>query len=50
MQPPKQPLAQLSLFNVGQEDQIRNRLESVDLRCTTPIEALTLLDELKKML
>ncbi|MEA3362507.1 MAG: DNA mismatch repair protein MutS [Thermodesulfobacteriota bacterium] len=50
IQPKKQPVAQLSLFNVEQEDQIRKRLESIDVRSTTPIEALTLLDELKKML
>ncbi|MDX2495234.1 MAG: DNA mismatch repair protein MutS [Desulfuromusa sp.] len=50
IQPQKQPVAQLSLFNVEQEDKIRKRLESIDVRCTTPIEALTLLDELKKML
>lgn len=49
-QPKKQPLAQLSLFNAEQEDEIRTRLESIDVSCTTPIEALTLLDELKKML
>ncbi len=46
----KQPVAQLSLFHSEQVDKIRMRLESIDVRCTTPIEALTLLDELKKML
>ncbi len=45
-----QPAAQLSLFHAEPEDRIRARLESIDVRCTTPIEALTLLDELKKML
>ncbi|MCK5826782.1 MAG: DNA mismatch repair protein MutS, partial [Desulfuromusa sp.] len=46
----KQPLAQLSLFPVQQGDEIRTRLESVDIRCTTPVEALTILDQLQKML
>ncbi|MEE4255153.1 MAG: DNA mismatch repair protein MutS [Desulfuromusa sp.] len=46
----KQDVAQLSLFNAEQEDIIRTRLEAIDVSCTTPIEALTLLDELKKML
>jgi len=46
----KQPLAQLSLFSAQPEDEIRTRLESIDLRCTTPIEALTFLDQLQKML
>jgi DNA mismatch repair protein MutS len=46
----KQPLAQLSLFPTHQEDEIRTRLESIDIRCTTPIEALTILDQLQKML
>ena len=46
----KQPVAQLSLFNVGPEEAIRTRLETVDVRTTTPIEALNILDELKKML
>lgn len=49
-QPDKHHVAQLSLFNAEQEDKIRTRLESIDVSCTTPIEALTLLDELKKML
>ena len=49
-QPKKQPLAQLSLFHGEQEDKIRTRLGSIDVSSTTPIEALTLLDELKKML
>jgi len=46
----KQHVAQLSLFHAEQEDNIRTRLESIDVGSTTPIEALTLLDELKKML
>ncbi len=45
----KTPDAQLSLFAAGDGD-IRSRLEAVDVATTTPIEALTLLDELKKML
>ncbi|WP_321370812.1 DNA mismatch repair protein MutS [uncultured Desulfuromusa sp.] len=46
----KQKVAQMSLFHAEQEDDIRKRLESIDVSSTTPIEALTLLDELKKML
>jgi len=46
----KQHVAQLSLFHAEQEDKIRTRLELIDVSSTTPIEALTLLDELKKML
>ena len=48
--PKKDPVAQLSLFQPQQDDQIRQMLESVEITTTTPIEALTLLDELKKML
>jgi len=46
----RQPLAQLSLFPAPQDSEIRARLESIDLRCTTPLEALTILDQLQKML
>ncbi len=45
----KAPDAQLSLFAAG-DGEIRSRLEAIDVATTTPIEALTLLDELKKML
>ncbi len=46
----KQPLAQLPLFPTEQQDEIRTRLKSIDIGCTTPVEALTLLDQLQKML
>ncbi len=46
----KPPRAQLSLFPAPQEDEIRTRLESIDIGCTTPVEALTILDQLQKML
>jgi len=49
-QPRKQPTSQLSLFQSDPDDVIRTRLEAADLSCMTPIEALNLLDELKKML
>jgi len=49
-QPKKQPASQLSLFHCDPDDAIRSRLEAADLSCMTPIEALNLLDELKKML
>ncbi|MCK4502617.1 MAG: DNA mismatch repair protein MutS, partial [Desulfuromonadales bacterium] len=49
-QPKKEPVSQLSLFNPRQDDEIRLRLEAIEVQTTTPIEALTLLDELKKML
>ena len=45
----KTPDPQLSLFASG-DGEIRSRLEEIDIATTTPIEALTLLDELKKML
>ncbi|SEA66137.1 DNA mismatch repair protein MutS [Desulfuromusa kysingii] len=46
----RQDNRQMSLFQGQQEDKIRMRLEALDVSSTTPIEALTLLDELKKML
>ena len=46
----KQPHAQLSLFGNGPEESIRERLEALDLSVMTPIEAMNILDELKKML
>jgi len=49
-QPKKQPKSQLSLFQCESDDVIRAKLEAADLSCMTPIEALNLLDDLKKML
>ncbi len=49
-QPQKQPASQLSLFQADSSEEIRSRLEGADLSCMTPLEALNLLDELKKML
>lgn len=48
---PKKPEnTQLSLFNSGLEDAFRARLESIDLSNTTPLEAMNILDDLKKLL
>jgi DNA mismatch repair protein MutS len=49
-QPLKEPTAQLSLFSAPRESDLRARLEAVDVSSLTPLEALNLLDELKKML
>ena len=49
-QPKKQPRVQLSLFQCEPDDVIRSRLEAADLSCMTPLDALNLLDDLKKML
>ena len=49
-QPDKGPDAQLSLFQDGGEELLRQRLEDIDLNATTPLEALNLLNELKRML
>jgi len=43
------PAPQLSLFTGG-ADAVRDRLEEIDVSVLTPLEALNLLDELKKML
>jgi len=48
-QPSHQPSPQLSLFQVN-DDELRTRLKEIDVGMTTPIEALTLLDELKRLL
>ncbi len=48
--PKKQENTQLSLFNSGLEDAFRARLESIDLSNTTPLEAMNILDDLKKLL
>ena len=48
---PQKPASnQLSLFATGTEDMIRSHLEQVDISQTTPMEALNLLNELKKLL
>ncbi len=48
---PQKPASnQLSLFATGTEDMIRSHLEQIDISQTTPIEALNLLNELKKLL
>ena len=51
-QPQRQqlPVAQLSLFDQDAEVQVRTRLQQLDISTITPLEALTLLDEFKKML
>lgn len=42
------PTAQLSLFETG-EDLLRTRLKGVNIAALTPLEALNVLDELKRM-
>lgn len=42
------PASQLSLFDCG-EDMLRKRLKGMDVTTLTPLEALNLLDELKRM-
>jgi len=44
-----EPPPQLSLFTSG-SDAIRDKLEMIDVSVLTPLEALNLLDELKKLL
>ncbi len=46
--PEEQPEAQLALF-APVEDPLRTRLAHVDVHRTTPLEALTLLEELKRL-
>ncbi len=45
---PAQPADQLSLFSQG-PDVLRQRLDEIDVSVLTPLEALNLLDQLKKM-
>jgi len=45
---PKQDLRQFSLFEAN-EDQLRQRLKKLNIAALTPLEALNLLDELKRM-
>ncbi|MBN1956592.1 MAG: DNA mismatch repair protein MutS [Desulfuromonadales bacterium] len=46
----KAPAPQLSLFTQDSDDQLRKRLINIDTSLMTPLEALNVLDELKKML
>lgn len=46
----KQPAPQLSLFSQDTDDRIRTRLNEIDTSLMTPLEALNVLDDLKKML
>ena len=48
--PAKAASNQLSLFSSGIEDIVRSHLDRVDISQTTPIEALNILHELKKLL
>ncbi len=48
---PKKPASnQLSLFGNGNDDRIRSQLESLDISQTTPLDALNILHDLKKLL
>jgi len=44
------PSPQLSLFGVPNDDRLRDRLKRVEVTTLTPLEALNLVDELKRML
>ncbi len=46
--PPREPSPQFSLFETS-EDQLRLRLKKLNIATLTPLEALNLLDELKRM-
>jgi DNA mismatch repair protein MutS len=46
--PSKEPSPQFSLFETS-EDQLRQRLKKLNIATLTPLEALNLLDELKRM-
>ncbi len=46
--PPKEQSSQFSLFETT-EDQLRQRLKKMNIATLTPLEALNLLDELKRM-
>ncbi len=48
--PKKATSNQLSLFSTGIEDVVRAHLERIDVSQTTPLEALNILHELKKLL
>jgi DNA mismatch repair protein MutS len=47
-QPAREPSPQFSLFETS-EDQLRQRLKKLNIATLTPLEALNLLDELKRM-
>ena len=47
-QPKQEPSPQFSLFETS-EDQLRQRLKKLNIATLTPLEALNLLDELKRM-
>jgi DNA mismatch repair protein MutS len=46
----RKPEPQMALFQTQGNDQIRDRLEQVELAATTPLEALNILDELMRLL
>ena len=46
---PAEPLPQMSLFGGG-ADAVRTRLDEIDVSVLTPLEALNLLDELKRLM
>jgi len=46
--PPREPSPQFSLFETS-DDQLRQRLKKINIASLTPLEALNLLDELKRM-
>jgi len=47
---PAEPQQQLGLFQAPVDDQLRRRLQAIDVNAMTPLEALTELAELKKQL
>ncbi|HEY2908198.1 MAG TPA: DNA mismatch repair protein MutS [Vicinamibacterales bacterium] len=47
---PTDPQQQLGLFQAPADDRLRDQLRTIDLDATTPLEALTLLAELKKQI
>ncbi len=44
------PASQLSLFQNSGDDELRKRLQEIDISAMTPLEALNVLDDLKRML
>ncbi len=49
-QPPRPLASQMSLFQGAAEEELRAKIATADLSCMTPLDAMNLLDELKKML
>jgi DNA mismatch repair protein MutS len=47
---PSEPQRQLGLFQAPADDRLRERLRAIDVDATTPLEALTLLAELKQQI